>query len=204
MKDEELFNWIQHIVNQPALDTTSFKGHVVDTAAFAMGVCSGDPYANFVGELRPWSRALQIGRLMHAFYDAPSPISVAIAMSVMEKFQAEPHQVRDNLIRGFGFTMSDYTYRIFKGWTEGMECQTTRTYHVLKNLLQIAEIRRILTTPNMSIDLDSVQYSIGYANMVLMPMCNESVDAHPVAREMLRRYIEEVQRLIQPRAKDVA
>lgn len=204
MKDEATFNMIQHIVDAVRVDTGDFKGNPVGTAAFVMGVSTVNAYVDFDGPLRPWTRALQMGRLMNLFYDAPAPVSIAMALYTVEQAMAEPAQVRNNLIKGIGFTMSDYAYRIFKAALDGVECHTTRTYHILKHIQQLAVTRRILLTPGKSMDLDFIQHQIGHANMALIPFCNEDVDAHPVAREMLRQYIEEVQRLIQPEVKDAA
>ena len=204
MNDETTFNTIQHIVDTFGVDTSNFKGNPVDTAAFVMGVSSVNTYVDFNGPLRPWTRALQMGRLMNLFYDSSAPVSIAMALYVVEQSLAEPIHVRNNLIKGIGFTMSDYAYRIFKAALDGVECHTTRTYHVLNHIQQLAVTRRILLTPNMGMDLEYIQYQIGKANMGLISFCNEEVDAHPVAREMLRRYIEEVQRLITPEVKDAA
>lgn len=204
MTDDDMFELIQHHVDAPSIDAGFFKGHPAEVASFIMGVSSVNPYVDFDGPLRPWTRALQIGRLMNLFYDAPSPVSVAMALYIVDQSMAEPIHVRNNLIKGIGFTMSDYTYRIFKAAQEGIECHTTRTYHILKHIQQLAVTRRILLTPNMGMDLEYIQYQIGSANTALIPICNEAVDAHPVAREMLRRFIEEVQRLIQPGVKDAA
>lgn len=204
MTDDEMFDAIQSIVNKAAIDDRCFKGNQATTATFAMGVCSANTYANFTEDLYPWSRVLQIGRLMQLLHDAPGPVCIAMALALMDRITAEPQHVKDNVINGIGHVMSDYAYRLFKSAMVGNECHTTRTYHILKHLLQIAEIRRLLTTPNMSIDLHSIHYSIGQANIARMPMRNEAVDAHPMAREMLRRYIEEVQRLIKSEIKDAA
>lgn len=204
MNDEAMFNKIQHIVDSFGVDAGDFKGNPVDTAAFVMGVSSVNAYVDFDGPLRPWTRALQMGRLMHLFYDAPGPISIAMALYTIEGALSEPIHVRNNLIKGIGFTMSAYAHRIFKAALDGIECHTTRTYHILKHIQQLAVTRRILLTPGMSMELDFIQHQIGQANMGLIPFCNEDVDAHPVAREMLRQYIEEVQRLIQPEVKDAA
>lgn len=203
MKDDTMFNMIQHIVDACRVDTGDFKGNTVGTAAFVMGVSSVNTYVDFDGPIRPWTRALQLGRLMHLFYDAPAPVSIAMALYTIEQSMAEPIHVRNNLIKGIGFTMSDYAYRIFKAALDGVECHTTRTYHILKHIQQLAVTRHILLTRNL-MDLDFVQHQIGRANMVLIPFCNEDDAAHPVAREMLRQYIEEVQRLIQPEVKNAA
>lgn len=204
MNDETMFNKIQHIVDSYGVDAGDFKGNATDTAAFVMGVSSVNAYVDFDGPYRPWTRALQMGRLMNLFYDAPAPVCIAMALYAVERSMAEPIQVRNNLIKGISFTMSDYAYRIFKAALDGVECPTSRTYHVLKHVQQLAVTRRVLITPNMGMDLEYIQHQIGHANTVLIPFCNEDVDAHPVAREMLRQYIEEVQRLIQPEVKDAA
>jgi len=205
MTDNDLFEDIQHIVNHPNVDANHFKGHTVETAAYAMGVSSSDPYSNYWKEMKPWSRPLQIGKLMRKFYDAPSPISVAIALATLDRVSPTPNLQLNNILLGFGHVMSDYAFRILKRNVEdGIEDQTSRTYHVLKNILQMAEIRRVLTTPNMSMDLDSIQYSLGYANTALIGQVDGPNGAHPVAIEMLRRFIEEVQRLIQPKVRSDA
>lgn len=203
MNDDTMFNMIQHVVDSFGVDAGDFKGNPVDTAAFVMGVTTVNAYVDFDGPLRPWTRALQMGRLMNMFYDAPAPVSIAMALYTFEQALSEPIQVRNNLVKGIGFTMSDYAYRIFKAALDGIECHTTRTYHILKHIQQLAVTRRILLTRNL-MDRDFVQHQIGRANTALIPLCNEDVGAHPVAREMLRQYIEEVQRLIQPEVKDAA
>ncbi len=201
MNDDTLFEMIQSTVDDAGIDAGSFKGHSAETAAFVMGVSSSSPYVDFDGKLKPWTRALQVGRLMQLFYDAPAPVSIAMALYAVERSDGEPHHVRNNIIKGVAHTLSDYAYRIFKAANEGIECHTTRTYHILKQIQQLAVTRRILLTPNTGMDLDYIQRQIGDGNIALMPMCNEDAAAHPVAREMLRRYIEEVQRLIQPEVK---
>lgn len=203
MTDDDLFNAMYHIASHPMQEASSFKNGAKEVALFAMGITTADAYANF-GSKYPWSRALQAGRVMQTLYDAPGPIGIAIALATMGDVTLSHYQ-RANLCEGYRHVMSPYAYRIFnKSATDGIEDSTTRTYHVIKHIVILGHILSILKSTDQSIDLDSVHYSLGWANNALIPMCNEDVDAHPMARAMLRRFIEEVQRLITPEVKDAA
>lgn len=204
VSDDTIFAMINSIISHPNIDATSFKASAHDAAGFTMGVCTADTYTDFNGDLKPWSRPLQIGRIMQLFYDAPSPVGIAMALATMDKLSMSPHE-RDNLIKGYAHVMTDYSYRIFKeAVTEGIECHTTRTYALVKHILNLGEVYRILTTPYMSMEVSSVQHDIGSANMALMLMCNEDVDAHPMSRVILQRYIDEIKLILAGGVKDAA
>lgn len=203
MTDDDMFSIMYLHCCHPKQDATNFKGSAKEVAAYTMGVAASDASADFDIK-HPWSRQLQIGRIMQTLYDAPGPVAISIALATLDKATLTPYQ-RANLIKGYGFVMSDYAFRIFEASaSSGIEDLTTRTYHVVKHILNLGILLQILESPNQSVNLESVQYSLGNANTALISACNESVDAHPMARTMLRRFIDEVQRHITPGVKDAA
>ncbi|ABY63191.1 hypothetical protein ST201phi2-1p366 [Pseudomonas phage 201phi2-1] len=204
MTDQDLFEEILRIISHPNVDASSFKGHPHETAVFAMGAFSADPYYDGSSPIKSWSRVLQLGRLMQLFYDAPAPVSIAMALCTIERSKYWPGDSHNNVLEGFKHVMSDYAYRIVVNAMSGIESNTTRTYHMLNHILQLGLLYRVLSSGNQSVDLESVQYSLGRANIGLQSSVAESDDAHPMARAMLERIIEEVQRLIQPKVRSDA
>lgn len=204
MTNEELFVAIYDICRNPNRDVSSFKCSAKEVALFAMGTCVIDPYADFTEHQSPWSQVLQVGRIMKHFDSAPGNLSIALACATFKKHSLDAYQ-KANLIDGFGRVMSDYSYRVFKRWAkEGIEDSTTRTVNIVSNILALGKLLAILETPNTSVNLESVQYQIGYANMALFPMCNNDVDANPVSKDILQMFIDAIHQRVTYAKKDVA
>lgn len=192
MTDDDLMQRICSIVRNDHPIPTLFDNGARNAAFFCVGALGTDPYRDTQpGQPYPWKAIFQAGQIAGLFNPAPGMIAT-IMLLYLNTVKTFTHHESTNFINAVEVITSPHTFKTFAACLVH-ETPTSRQFECITNLMVLAHIHNALYGSNQSMDLEYVTRSVTrISNYINLPLCNADVDAHPVAKNLIRSFLEAI------------